>query len=299
MLVFTMFVCCGGRRFIYMPLLGVLEARFASLAAGGALLVMFMLYLLRRFAIFVVLASSVLAAATFQWAVSTTGNEAGVHGWLRAVEMSKVDAESLAVRQWSSDFHRRSIHRGETSDEQGGHGFDLSMFETPQRLTVLSVEEAAAAAKLLLSDSDGWIHMDRRAGPLPAFIYGTYYQYNSHGTSLPTVSEVHAARDRWLREGPPGPFQGHRATSTISYVGEHGVQAYNHRQRALWGQLNVPEKLRLALENATGMPVVYDPQWGLPGVQITFSHRVFEYPVFQVLLCFLHGGVDTLVALNS
>ena len=35
------------------------------------------------------------------------------------------------------------------------------------------------------------------------------------------------------------------------------------------------------LANATGMEVEYHPNWGLPGAQITFSHRVMEHNVFQ------------------
>ena len=55
-------------------------------------------------------------------------------------------------------------------------------------------------------------------------------------------------------------------------------------QRQLWPTLNVPERLRAALEGVLGSPVVYDDNWGLPGAQITFSHRVFAFPVFQVFL---------------
>jgi hypothetical protein len=63
------------------------------------------------------------------------------------------------------------------------------------------------------------------------------------------------------------------------------VQAYNARQRRVLGgasNLDLHERLRRALVNATGgMEVVYHPNWGLPGVQITFSHRVMEFNVFQ------------------
>jgi hypothetical protein len=68
----------------------------------------------------------------------------------------------------------------------------------------------------------------------------------------------------------------------------HGVQAYNQRQRQVLGRnivtgrgLNLHERLRRAVANATGMEVVYDVHWGLPGVQITFSHRIMEFEVFQ------------------
>lgn len=90
--------------------------------------------------------------------------------------------------------------------------------------------------------------MDRRAGPLPAFIYGTYYQYNSHNRPFPTQDSVKDAKQRWERDGPPVDLQGPRATSTISYDGPHGVQSYNDRQRKLWASLQVPEKLKAALE---------------------------------------------------
>ncbi len=62
-----------------------------------------------------------------------------------------------------------------------------------------------------------------------------------------------------------------------------GVQAYNARQRALWPPgLDVPERLRAAVAAATGQKVVFDPDWGLPGAQVTFSHAVFGFPVFQL-----------------
>ena len=135
--------------------------------------------------------------------------------------------------------------------------------------------------------------MDRRCGPLPSFIYGTYYQYNSHGSTFPTPAEAKAARLVHEAEGEGPPLAGPRATSTISYASRHGVHAYNARQRRVLGDgegggggvgggLRVHERLRAAVSNATGgMEVAYHPNWGLPGAQITFSHRVMEHNVFQ------------------
>ena len=41
------------------------------------------------------------------------------------------------------------------------------------------------------------------------------------------------------------------------------------------------ERVRAAVQAATGEPAEFHEDWGLPGVYVTFSHRAFALPVFQ------------------
>ena len=275
------FVCCGGRRFVYVPFIGLLEQVFAAGFVGLAALLLYLLWLAKKYpksAATVLAVGAVVGKYAFDAAKAASDNEGGVKGWLEALDMARVDTQSDALMMWLSDQDRLLRDR-----KQSPPGFDLLKFEQPWRARVLSTEESAEATAIILGDRDHWIHMDRRCGPLPSFIYGVYYQYNSHGRKFPTPDEMRRGREQWEASGEDmEPFQGQRATSTLYYSDRHGVQAYNARQQQTLGtSLQLHERLREALANATGMEVVYHPNWGLPGAQITFSHRVMEFNVFQ------------------
>lgn len=306
MFPFESFVCCGGRRFVHVPLIGLLESSFVLVTFTALAAVAAFVWRLRRYLVFVVALLAAAVGVAWKTAVDRTTTEGGVKGWLQALDMARVDADSdafgLFVQDQSSQIEMARQQKNSAAPSQPALGrgpmlqpvppphFDLSKFDVPARVSVLSAEEAAEATALLLDDKDHWIHMDRRTGPLPSFIYGTYYQYNSHGMDFPTPKSVSAARLAWLKAGAvEPPMNGVRATSTVAYADPlHGAQAYNHRQRQVLGRnpatgrgLDLHERLRAAVANATGMEVVFDENWGLPGAQITFSHRVMEYEVFQ------------------
>ena len=280
---------------MHVPFIGLLELYFLLFTSIVLAAITILLWRLRRYFIVVLAALGGGMAVVWKRALDRSDTEGGVKGWLQALDMARVDAGSDALGQFVQDQQNQIIFARYQKKNFVAHSglpplFDLSKFEKPVRVQVLSADEAAEASALLLADKDNWIHMDRRTGPLPAFTYGTYYQYNSHGMDFPTPETVSAARKAWLKAGSiEPPMSAARATSTVAYVDPfHGVQAYNHRLRQLFGHnpaighgLNLHERLRAAVANVTGMEVVYNDKWGLPGAQITFSHRVMEYEVFQ------------------
>jgi hypothetical protein len=267
---------------VHVPFIGLLTTQFTVAATLFVSFVLSILFILRKHWIKILSLLTVLCGVGLQVAMSSSGNENGVKGWMQALDMAKVDVNSVALRQWIQEHARKNTPRayGNSNKE-----FDLSRYREPRRIRVLSANESAEAAQLLFDDRDSWIHMDRRAGPLPSFIYGTYYQYNSHNKPFPTPKEVRDGYEKFQREGDPevtkGKFVGPRATSTISYCDEFGVQYYNHKQRQLFKKLNLHERFRKAISEEIGMPVKFHPHWGLPGVHVTFSHKSMEFNIFQ------------------
>lgn len=280
---------------MHVPFIGLLELYFFLFTTIALAAIFIVLWRLRRYFILVLAVLGGGVGVIWKRALGRSDTEGGVKGWLQALDMARVDAESDAFGQFVQDQQNQIRFAHYQKENFIAHSglpplFDLSKFEKPMRVQVLSASEAAEASALLLADKDNWIHMDRRTGPLPSFIYGTYYQYNSHGMDFPTPKAVSAARKAWLEMGAvEPPMSAIRATSTVAYADpSHGVQAYKNRLRQLFGRnsatghgLDLHERLRAALANVTGMEVVYDDEWGLPGAQITFSHRVMEYEVFQ------------------
>ena len=142
-------------------------------------------------------------------------------------------------------------------------------------MPLLTPTQAADVVDRLMKRSDSWIHMDRRAGPLPSFIMGAYYQYLSFDTPFPTPRQVNEARE--ARAGSSALPAGKLATSTLTY--SQVVQQYRTILLGEFGDLY--SAIRKGLQEVTGQRVEYDANWGVPGFQITLSHRVFEWHVFQ------------------
>ncbi len=146
MLPFASFTCCGGRAFINLPLLGLFEAKFAAALGAGLVLIAAILFLLRRFVWVIISALVIIGAVAVKIGADQTKDEAGVKGWMRALEMSRVDVTSDALRQWAYDTTQRLKWFRENSPQP----FNLSHFEVPRRFTVLSLNESKEAAALLL-----------------------------------------------------------------------------------------------------------------------------------------------------
>jgi hypothetical protein len=132
----------------------------------------------------IVALAAVASGVAWNLALFTGNNttEAGVKGWLEALDMARVDETSEALKQWVNDRARQERWRQEHALNEpslrlaNGSTFDLARFESPQTMAVLSESESREAVRRLYDDRQHWIHMDKRAGPLPSFIYGTYYR---------------------------------------------------------------------------------------------------------------------------
>ncbi len=154
MIPFTLFTCCGGRRFLYVPFVGLLEAYFGSALVAGVAAVAGLFWLLRRHVAKLLAVGAVLCAvgaAALRHAAGRATSEGNVKGWLNALSMADIGVESDALQMWARDsasrleWFRRHRPAGVLAD-----GFNLSHFETPLRVPVLSAAEAAAATTLLL-----------------------------------------------------------------------------------------------------------------------------------------------------
>lgn len=146
MLPFTSFTCCGGRVFVNLPLLGLFEAKFAAGLGAGLVIIAAFMFLLRRFIWVIMPTVVVVGAIAVKIGADQTKDEAGVKGWMRALEMSRVDVASDALRQWAYDTTQRLKWFRENAPQP----FNLSHFEVPRRFAVLSLNESKEAVALLL-----------------------------------------------------------------------------------------------------------------------------------------------------
>ena len=165
--------------------------------------------------------------------------------------MARVDDTSDAVRMWANDVQETHRRRGELLFREA----NPSRFTHPVAIPMLPREKVDEVVAKLMRQRDSWIHMDRRAGPLPAFIFGTYYQYLSFGRHFPTPEDVEQARAEHAGDGvlPPGRL----ATSTLNYT--QVVQQYRTIFLEEFGDLY--DLILETLANATGRPCVYDDNW--------------------------------------
>ena len=194
-------------------------------------------------------------------------SDSGVHGWARALSMSNLDDNSPAIQQWCEE------------------GFS----DTPIKIvSTLSSGEATAAAEFVHESNDNWIHMDERAGGLPVFMFGTYWQYLSFGVPPPT-RETMLTSQGINKKTMAGPL----TTSRIGY--EESVSIYNRKLRGgLQWMYDIVQK---ELQETLNAPVIFaadeyrnesakfpslgEVEFALPGFNILFPHRMFELEVFQ------------------
>ena len=297
--------CCGGIRFVGLPFIGLLEWKFALGAACAACALPWLVAkLFRRRPRLAALGALAVAAALPLLARLADDARLGVRGWTGALAMARVDARSDTARIWSSVATDRLRYLASLPAAER-HAFER--FEAPHRVRVLSDDDAARAARAVRDDRAWWVHMDHRAGPLPAFIYGLHFQHTwpvdarGHG---PRSLDMRAARLAWERlvnsstggapgggapgGGAPGgdvPGSGApRRASAMSYTdAASGAHACGARANATLhaAGLRVHERVRAAIAALTGEPAAFHDDWGLPGVYVTYSHAAFSLPVFQ------------------
>ncbi|GMI20321.1 hypothetical protein TeGR_g5129, partial [Tetraparma gracilis] len=162
----------------------------------------------------------------------------------------------------------------------------------PELLEVLSESEAARFASLVKKNRDRWIQMDERAGPLPAFTYGTYWMYLTFSKSWPDRLSMQQNRHR--RRSITEVVPAGTALTTSAVVYEEAVKHYNSALREDFQ--DVYDGVRKTLEERLGKEVVFaadqfkDPtglrelqetEWALPGFNVQLHHRIFQEEVFQ------------------
>jgi hypothetical protein len=165
-----LYECCGGIYFVGVPFIGLLECKFALGAACVACALPWLAAKLvrrrPRLAALVALGAAAAPPLLARLGVDVDANT-GVGGWLSALDMARVDAGSDAARLWALVTEARIRYLDTLPAEERGA---FARFEAPRRVRVLSELEAATAARAVRDDRAWWVHMDKRAGPLPAFM---------------------------------------------------------------------------------------------------------------------------------
>jgi len=136
--------------------------------------------------------------------------------------------------------------------------------------------------------------MSQRAGPLPAFHYGTYWMHLNHGSPNPWPT-FHSMR-RWKkRKKNIDHLTDGKAFTTANMRYEAAVVHYNKHFENLYGTLydkvlavlndNLDSKVVFAARefgNPTAHNALRKTEWGLPAFNIHTSHAIFSFDVFQM-----------------
>ncbi|GMH67337.1 hypothetical protein TL16_g04653 [Triparma laevis f. inornata] len=205
------FSCCNGLKFIYVPFIGYTLITWAVPILLSLLLLSFCIPPLIRFSSSLInlglkrpltLSVTILILGLTLNAVSTAFllkldannfSTGGVHGWSKALSMSTVDDDSPSTSQWCSSTS--SLWRELEESGQGQN--DVIRATAPIQVKVIEEDEAKLLAHKIRSKRDNWIHMNERAGPLPVFIYGTYWMYLSFNKPWPDRRNMREDRGKY------------------------------------------------------------------------------------------------------
>lgn len=106
--MFTSLECCGGRQFVIVPFVGLFEAQFTAALTLFISIVIGLLLILRKHWFKLLSLLTIICGIGMKMALSSSGHENGVKGWLQALDMAKVDTDSVAV-VWSPFINQHFI----------------------------------------------------------------------------------------------------------------------------------------------------------------------------------------------
>ena len=155
---------------------------------------------------------------------------------------------------------------------------------SPSRIPMLSKSEADELAKLVLSHTDDYIHIDHLAGPLPFFTYGPYWGYhfhlpenNHHDPSTKTKALLNDSVDKHSLST--------LSSTTLTY--NKAIDLYRETMliELKWLYDRIKSQLAdfLNEENKTIKSVSFmGGKFAVPGFHVIPSHLAWSYPVFRI-----------------
>ena len=265
--------CCGGSsssifqqiHFITVPGIGLTEIRFLS----AMFVVIFLLIscwnrvssCLKQ--VFPLLLFVVLLVFSHPQASSS----ASISSWIGALNDATIHDGSTSITQWCSVMNSRQ-------QRKSSHSY----LERPLLIpNVLTPQEIKFVVDTIKDSKHLHIHMNERAGPLPTFIFGTYWMYLSFNSEFPSPSSMQSLSNTFPSiEHITGPLN----TRTTTYEELH--VHFNKLLLAKFGFVYDAVRKSLARELKTDLEnVVFEENWALPGFNIFYSHLAFSRQVFQ------------------